>query len=231
MEISSSIMTTPIHFGWLEIQSSIYTTWIIMLVLTLFFLFTTRKLSTAPGWLQVCFEAVNLMMKNAISAVLPQHVELVFPFIASLWIFILCANLIGIIPGFSSPTADLSVTASFAVLTFLSVHWFGIRANGFKKYFAHYLSPNPILLPFHLISEVSRTIALAVRLFGNVMSLQFAALLLLMIGGFLVPVPILMLHIVEAIIQAYIFGMLALIYIAGGIQAQEFSREKETNHE
>mgnify|MGYP001073465430 CR=1 FL=1 len=115
-----------------------------------------------------------------------------------------------------------------AVLVFLSVHWFGITTQGLGNYLRHYLTPSPILLPFHLISEVTRTVALAVRLFGNMMSLELAALLILLVAGFLVPVPILMLHVVEALVQAYIFGMLALIYVAGGIQSQE-ERKGEMN--
>ncbi len=85
--------------------------------------------------------------------------------------------------------------------------------------------PSPILLPFHLISEITRTVALAVRLFGNMMSLELAAMLILLVAGFLAPVPILMLHIVEALVQAYIFGMLALIYVAGGMLAQQQKTE------
>ena len=105
-------------------------------------------------------------------------------------------------------------------MVFLSVHWFGIRNEG-AGYLKHYLSPSPILLPFHLISEVTRTIALAVRLFGNIMSLELVALLVLLVAGLLVPVPVLMLHIIEALVQAYIFGMLALIYVAGAMQSQQ----------
>ena len=107
------------------------------------------------------------------------------------------------------------------------MHWFGIRSEGIKIYLKHYVRPSPFLLPFHLISEVSRTLALAIRLFGNIVSLELTALIVLMVAGFLAPIPILMLHIVEAVIQAYIFGMLALIYIAGGIQSQVLRREKE----
>jgi F-type H+-transporting ATPase subunit a len=106
------------------------------------------------------------------------------------------------------------------VLVFLSVHWFGIRSQGLKDYLRHYLSPTPILLPFHVISEITRTLALAVRLFGNMMSLELVALLLVWVGGLLVPIPILMLQVVEALVQAYIFGMLALIYIASAIQTR-----------
>ena len=105
------------------------------------------------------------------------------------------------------------------IVVFGSVHWFGIRIHGLARYLRHYLEPNPLLLPFHLVSEVSRTIALAVRLFGNMFSLEMAALLVLLVAGLLVPVPVLLLHIVEALVQAYIFGMLALIYIAGGVQS------------
>ena len=158
---------------------------------------------------------------------LPGRVELVFPFVATLWTFILVANLIGLVPGLSSPTSDLSVTAALAFLVFLVRALVRDQGGGLAKYLKHYLAPNPIMLPFHLISEVSRTVALAVRLFGNVMSLEIAAVLVLMVAGLLVPVPLLMLHIVEALIQAYLFGMLALIYIAGGIQSQELRLQKE----
>ena len=132
----------------------------------------------------------------------------------------------GLIPGLHSPTRDLSATTALALLVFLSVHWFGIRTLGLREYLRHYLSPSPILLPFHLISEVTRTIALAVRLFGNIMSLEMAALLILMVAGLLVPIPILMLHIVEALVQAYIFGTLALIYVAGGLQSQQLRQQR-----
>ena len=114
-----------------------------------------------------------------------------------------------------------SIVEVLFLLVFLSVHWFGVRSEGLRSYLRHYLSPTPILLPFHLISEVTRTVALAVRLFGNIMSLEMAALLVLLVAGLLVPVPLLMLHIIEAVVQAYIFGMLALIYVAGAMQSQQ----------
>ena len=151
----------------------------------------------------------------------------ILPFVASLWIFLVLANLIGIIPGLHAPTGDLSTTAALGVLVFFSVHWYGIRIHGLKQYLRHYIEPNPILLPFHIVSEISRTVALAVRLFGNIFSLEMAALLVLLVAGFLVPVPVLLLHIVEALVQAYIFGMLALIYIAGGIQSLELKKKSE----
>lgn len=181
----------------------------------------TRRLEESPGVRQVVMEAVVSALEEAVSEVAGRHTQRIMPFIASLWLFLICANLLGLVPGFDSPTRDLSVTAALAILVFLSVHWFGIRTQGIRRYLQHYLTPSPVLLPFHLISEVTRTVALAVRLFGNMMSLEMAALLVLMVAGFLVPIPILMLHVVEALVQAYIFGMLSLIYVAGGIQSQE----------
>jgi len=171
------------------------------------------------------------LIEESLRGIAPQHVQQILPFIGTLWVFIVIANLIGVIPGLHSPTRDLSTTAALAFLVFLSVHWFGIRIQGLKNYLLHYLQPSPILLPFHLISEMTRTIALAVRLFGNMMSLEMVALLILLVAGFLVPVPILMLHIIEALVQAYIFGMLALIYVAGGLQSQQVRQQKQgENH-
>ena len=208
-------------------SGSVISTWGIMVFLSVASWLSTRRLRETPGNYQVVLEGIVLAMQEAIESVLPGRTDLVFSFIATLWIFILVANLAGIIPGLHSPTADLSVTSGLAVLVFLSVHWFGIKAEGIMAYLKHYISPSPILLPFHLISEISRTLALAVRLFGNVMSLEIGYALILLVAGFLVPVPLLMLHLVEAVIQAYLFGMLALIYIGGGIQAQEIRLKRE----
>jgi F-type H+-transporting ATPase subunit a len=130
-----------------------------------------------------------------------------------------------VLPGLRAPTGDLAVTAALAILVFLSVHWFGIRSAGLSNYLRHYLSPNPLLLPFHLLSEISRTLALALRLFGNMMSLELAALLVLLVAGVLAPVPLLLLHVIEALIQAYIFGMLALIYVAGAMQSYQLRKQ------
>ena len=213
--------------GPLTISSTVITTWGIMLALTLLVWLSSRRLQAKPGMLQTALEGIVSVIEEAIRGVLPQYTQQVMPFIATLWLYIVVANLVGLIPGLHSPTRDLSATSGLAILVFLSVHWFGIRTQGLKSYLRHYLSPSPLMLPFHLISEVSRTVALAVRLFGNMMSLEMAALLVLLVAGFLAPVPILMLHIVEALVQAYIFGMLAMIYVAGGIQSQQVIQENK----
>ncbi len=225
MESSQPFTTHGLQLGTLLISDTVLTSWGIMLLLWLTAWLTTRQLITAPGPLQTTIEAIITLIDNAITEVLPQHSQQVLPFIATLWLYLIFANLTGLIPGLHSPTRDLSATAALAMLVFFSVHWFGIRSQGLKSYLRHYLQPSPILLPFHLISEVTRTLALAMRLFGNMMSLEMAALLVLLVAGFLAPIPILMLHIIEALVQAYIFGMLALIYIAGGIQSQQLKSE------
>jgi F-type H+-transporting ATPase subunit a len=216
-----------LHLGPLAINDAVITTWVIMALLTVFSLWVTRRLQLQPGPLQTALEGSLGAIDDAVRAVLPEQADKVLPFLATLWIFLVVANLSGVIPGVHSPTGHLSTTAALAILVFLSVHWFGIRSEGLKDYLGHYLRPTPMLLPFHIISEITRTVALAVRLFGNIMSLEMAALLILLVAGFLAPVPILMLHIVEALVQAYIFGMLALIYIAGAMQSHQLQRQRE----
>ncbi|MDI1276938.1 F0F1 ATP synthase subunit A [Methylobacter sp.] len=211
-------------FGPVAIGASVITTWGIMLVIAAIAWISTRRLDMLlPGKLQTTVEGIVAAIDETIAAVAPEHGRQLLPFIASLWLFLIIANLVGLIPGLHSPTRDLSVTSALAVLVFFSVHWFGIKTQGLKNYLHHYLSPIPILLPFHIISEFTRTLALAVRLFGNMMSLEMAAVLILLVAGFLAPIPILMLHIIEALVQAYIFGMLALIYVAGAIQSQQLN--------
>ena len=227
MANSTSFITEVFRIGPLGITNTVVVTWAIMLALGIAAWAATRRLSVVPGPWQVVVEGIVSAIEEAIRSVLPDHFRQVMPFIASLWIFIVVANLASLIPGVRSPTGDLSLTASLASLVFLAVHWYGIRSCGLQSYLRHYLQPNPILLPFHVISEISRTVALAVRLFGNIFSLQMAALLVLLVAGFLAPVPVLMLHIIEAVVQAYIFGMLALIYVAGAIQSQQLKQERE----
>lgn len=219
---------TPVLFflGPLPIDETVVTTWALMLLMFLVLSLSTRRLKLAPGRWQVTLEGIVGAIQDAIEAVLPEYSLNILPFVASLWIFLVIANLTGIIPGLHGPTADLSTTAALAVLVFLSVHWYGIRIHGLKRYLRHYIEPNPILLPFHIVGEISRTVALAVRLFGNIFSLEMAALLVLLVAGFLVPVPVLLLHMIEALVQAYIFGMLALIYIVGGIQSLELKSKE-----
>ena len=217
----------PLHVG-----TTVLATWLVMALLVALAWSGTRRLSVdAPSRWQVALEGTVLALQQAIESAAPGHAARLLPFVGTLWLFIGAANLLGLVPGFSSPTGDLSLTAALAALVFVSVHAFGIRIDGLRAYLRHYLDPNPVLLPFHLLGEVTRTLALAIRLFGNMMSLELAALLVLLVAGFLAPVPLLMLHIVEALVQAYIFGMLALVYLAGALQSQELHRRNDPRKE
>ena len=214
-------------FGPIRITDTVLSTWGLMLLLTLVcFLFTRRLTTDNPNKTQVLLESTVSLIENLIADIMPDNARKLVPFIGTLWLFLLTANLLGLIPGLHSPTANLSITAALAIIVFLSVHWYGIRHDGLLNYLRHYLSPTPLMLPFHLISEITRTLALAIRLFGNIASLEMAALLVLLVAGFLVPIPLLLLHVIEALVQAYIFGMLALVYIAGGIQSQQQHKDK-----
>ncbi|MGD8932695.1 MAG: F0F1 ATP synthase subunit A, partial [Chromatiales bacterium] len=190
--------TLLFQLGPLDISRSLLTSWGIIACIWAVCLLLTRRLRLAPGPVQTLLEGLVSVQERAIAQVAPGQEQRLLPFIGGLWVFLVIANLIGVVPGFSSPTADLSATLALALLVFLSTHWFGLRSQGLRRYLQHYLRPSPILLPFHLISEITRTLALAVRLFGNMMSLEMAALLILLVAGFLVPVPILALHIIEA---------------------------------
>ena len=220
MDSSESAVANLFFIGPLAINNTVVTTWGVMLAFGL--LATLIRILGESSRLYNAVEAIVVAIEGAIAEVLPAtSVRKVLPFVATLWLFVLVANLVGLIPQLHAPTRDLSATAALAVLVFSSTHWFGIRDHGLKNHLKHYAEPSVILLPFHIISEFTRTLALAIRLFGNMMSLEMAALLVLLIAGFLVPVPLLMLHVIEAVVQAYIFGMLALIYIAGALEPSE----------
>lgn len=206
--------------GPVRITDTVITTWFVMaVVITVCYLFT-KKLSIKPSAGQEIIEAVFEAIEKTVKDVLPIDPWLVVPVLGTLWIMIGFSNLVGLLPGFKTPTADLNTTFAFALISYSMTHVFGIATQGLKEYLLHYKEPAWILLPFHLIAEVTRTIALAVRLFGNMLSGDMIAIILLGIVGFLVPVPFDLLHVVIGIIQAYIFGVLTLVFIAGGIRTK-----------
>jgi F-type H+-transporting ATPase subunit a len=150
------------------------------------------------------------------------------PLIVTLALYIGVANLLGLVPGLHSPTADFSTTAALAVVVFWAVPFFGIRARGVRGYLRHYLEPSPLLLPFEIITEFSRTLALAVRLFGNVMSEELVIAVVLSLAGFLLPVPIMLLAVLTSVVQAYIFAVLTVVYLSAAVRASHPSEEPES---
>jgi F-type H+-transporting ATPase subunit a len=142
------------------------------------------------------------------------------PLIVTLALFVGVANLLGLVPGLRSPTADFSTTAALAVIVFFAVPFYGIRARGVRGYLGHYLEPSPFLLPLEIITEFSRTLALAVRLFGNIVSEELVIAVLLSIAGVLVPVPLMMLAVLTGVVQAYIFSVLTVVYLSAAVRTR-----------
>jgi F-type H+-transporting ATPase subunit a len=147
------------------------------------------------------------------------------PLVVTLALFIGLSNLLGLVPGLRAPTADFSTAAALAVVVFLAVPFFGVKARGLTGYLRHYLEPSPLLLPFEIITEFSRTLALAVRLFGNIMSEELVIAVLLSLAGLLVPVPIMLLAVLTSVVQAYIFAVLTVVYLSAAVRAGHISGE------
>lgn len=139
----------------------------------------------------------------------------------SLFLFIVACNLSGQLPGIRPPTASLATTSALAIIVFLAVPVVGIRARGVREYLLGYFRPNPLLAPLHVLSELSRTLALSMRLFGNMMSGHLIVALLVALTGFLVPMPLMALDVLIGLLQAYIFTILATVYLGAAIRSGE----------
>ncbi|MGB8686269.1 MAG: F0F1 ATP synthase subunit A [Microcoleus sp.] len=214
MHISSDAI---VYWQWefVTINATLVFTWMIMLLLGMGAWLVTRKLSTDPQlshW-QNLLEVLVVSLREQIQQTSGQNPDRYLPFVGTLFIFIATSNLLAIVPGYHPPTGSLSTTAALAVSVFFAVPVFGIRQQGIWKYLRHYLEPSPILLPFHIISELSRTLALAVRLFGNVMSEGMIGAILISIAPFFFPIIMQALGLLTGLIQAYIFAILAVVYI------------------
>lgn len=203
------------QWGFVTINATLIFTWMIMLLLGVGAWLVTRKLSTDPQlshW-QNLLEVLVVNLHDQIQQTSGQNPERYLPFVGTLFVFIATSNLLAIVPGYHPPTASLSTTAALAVCVFFSVPVFSISQQGIWKYLRHYIEPNPILLPFYVISELSRTLALAVRLFGNVMSEGMIGAILISIAPFFFPAIMQALGLLTGLIQAYIFAILAVVYI------------------
>lgn len=212
----------PIHLGPLTVSATVFFTWLIMLGLGLGAWWITRKLSASthlrPG--QNLLEVLVTGICTQIEEISEQPAEPFLPFIGTLFIFIAVSNVLTILPGYLPPTGSLSTTAALAICVFLAVPIFGIRRQGFAGYLRSYVQPNPIMLPFNIIGELSRTISLAVRLFGNVMSGTMIVGILLSVAPLFAPALMRAFGLLTGLIQAYIFAILAMVAIAAATQAQ-----------
>jgi F-type H+-transporting ATPase subunit a len=211
------------RYGFLEVNSTIVTTWVLMLVMAFGSWLITRKLATElhisrwQGFLEIIVTAIQ----KQIEEVGLRHPEKYLGFLGTLFLFIAVANLCAIIPGYEAPTGSLSTTTALAISVFVAVPIFGIEEQGLGGYLKSYLKPTWVMVPFNIISEVSRTFALAMRLFGNIMSGTMIVAILLTITPLFFPDFMYLLGLLTGMVQAYIFSILATVYIAAATRTRE----------
>lgn len=216
--------------GFYSINLTIATTWAIMLALVVGSILITRKLKTdnrISRW-QCILEIAVTGINSQIEEIGLKNPSKYIGFIGTLFLFIIASNILIILPWYEPPTGSLSTTTALAISVFLAVPYFGIEKSGIWGYLKSYLKPTPIMLPFNIISEVTRTIALAVRLFGNMMSGGMIVAILLSITPFLFPIVMKVLGLLTGMVQAYIFSILATVYIAAAVQDAYNTKKLET---
>ncbi len=214
----SPLASVPLfHLGPVPITEAVVATWAIMALLTLGGFLVTRQLSVVPSRTQAAFELVVDMVDGQIRDTMQAEPTPYRAFIGTLFAFIFVANWSSLVPGVQPPTAHLETDAALALLVFLAVIWFGVRAGGVRGYLATFASPSVLMIPLNFIESITRTFSLLVRLFGNVMSGVFVVGIVLSLAGLLVPIPLMALDLLTGAVQAYIFAILAMVFIAGAI--------------
>jgi len=205
--------TVLFHIGPVNITRPMVTTWAIMLVLTATSWLVTRRLRKLPDGRQALLEIVVTGIAAQIEDVIRKDPRPFLPLLSTLFIFLIAANLSGLVPGIEAPTGKLETPAALALIVFFSVHYFGIRAKGIRGYLASFAKPKLIMLPLNVLSELTRTFSLMLRLFGNIMSGEFIVALVIALAGLFVPIPLMALEILVGLVQAYIFTVLAAVFI------------------
>ena len=195
--------------------------WFVMAMLALCSFLATRRMDILPGRFQNVMEAVLGGFDDLLVETMGPEGRKFFPLIATLGLYILTSNLLGLIPGFESPTANLNTTVSMAVVVFVMTHVVGIRIHGFK-YVKHFMGPvwwlTPLIMPIEIISHLSRPLSLSVRLFGNIMGEDIVLAVVLLLVPLLVPLPVFVLMIFTSLIQTLVFILLTMMYIAGAME-------------
>ena len=209
--------------GFVKLSATIVFTWALMAIMVVGAKLVTRKLSVdldRARWQNV-LEIIVIGIEKQIADVGLQDPKKYLGFLGTLFLFVACAALGTVVPGFEPPTASLSTTAALALCVFVAVPMFGVMDQGAWGYLKTYTQPTVIMLPFNLISEASRTLALAVRLFGNMMSGAMIVGILLTITPFLFPIVMTALGLLTGMVQAYIFAILAAVYIAAATRSRK----------
>ncbi len=222
------------QWGPITLNATILFTLLVTTLIVLVSYLVTRQLSggmqLSPG--QNLLEVLVLGIRDQVREIMGQNPDPFLPFAGTLFIFIAVSNLLSIVPGYHPPTGSLSTTAALAICVFVAVPVYGIWQQGLWGYLKHYIQPYPFMLPFQIIGELSRTLSLAVRLFGNVMSDTMIVAILLSIAPLFFPIIMEALGLLTGLIQAYIFAVLAIVYIASAIEAQDIKQpqQRDTSH-
>jgi len=203
------------QWGFVSINETIVFTWVVMASLVILGWMSSRRLSVEPplSRSQNLFETIITYMQSQIREIAQMNPDRYLPFSGTLFLFISVANLLDIVPGYRTPTSSISTTAALAICVFFAVPIYGIAQSGIVGYLKHYAEPTVLMLPFHIIGEFSRTLAMAVRLFGNMMSETMLIAILLTIAPLFLPVLLELLGLLIGQVQAYIFAVLATVYI------------------
>jgi len=217
------------QWGPVYLNATIVFTWGVMVLMVLGSWLVTRRLSSGTEisrW-QNLLEVIVSYMQQEIRQISQKEAGSHLYFVGTLFLFIFVSNLLTIFPGFVAPTASLSTTAGLAICVFVAVPVYGIVSRGVLGYLKQYIKPTVFMLPFNVMGELSRTLALAVRLFGNIMSGMKVAAILLALAPLFFPIVMHALGLLTGVIQAYIFAVLAMVYIASATRAQQERAEKE----
>jgi F-type H+-transporting ATPase subunit a len=219
------------QYGFIDLNATIVYTWGLMLVMAVGSRIVTSKLSTGlerSHW-QNIMEIIVINIVKQIEDIGIDEPRKYLGFLGTLFLFIAVANLAIIIPGYEPPTGSLSTTAALALCVFVAVPIFGIEEQGVGNYLKTYTEPTIIMLPFNIISEISRTLALAIRLFGNIMSGSMIVAILLTVTPFIFPIVMTVLGLLVGMVQAYIFSVLATVYIAAATRTQKHRPKQDQN--
>lgn len=217
------------QWGFVSINATLVFTWLTMAMMVAGSWLVTRSLETGPeiGRGQAVLEIVVMQIREQIDQAVPEDPDRYLPFVGTLFLFIAFSTLLGSIPGVHVVAASLSTASALAICVFVAVPLFGIAREGVGTYLRHYVQPSVFMAPFHVIGELSRTLALAVRLFGNLMSGKVIVAILLTVAPFVFPALLEAFGLLIGMIQAYVFAVLALVYIASGARSARHEEDPD----
>lgn len=206
-------LTILFHVGPVPITTPVATTWVIIAGLSALSFFSTRHLAIEGGRWQAVLEILISSVEQQISECVGSGARRILPFIATLFIFLAVANLSATLPGVKAPTASLETDAALGLLVLGATQYYGIKSQGFAGYLRSFLRPTPLMLPLNIMGQVTRSFSLMVRLFGNIMSGELVIGIIVSLAGLLLPVPLMLLEVLIGLLQAYIFSILATVFI------------------